>query len=72
MEDHNLDNNDFKQAVIARLTSIENKQDKTNGRVREVELWKARATGFGVAVTLGASLPSVVLALLIITEKVGG
>ena len=71
MENQHLDNVDFKRAVIARLTSIENKQDKTNGRVREVELWKARATGFGIAVSLGASLPGVILAFLLLTEKAG-
>jgi hypothetical protein len=60
----------FENAVLTRLTRMETKLDQTNGRVRELELWKAKATGFGAAVALGASLPSIVLSILIIVEKV--
>ena len=59
----------FEEAVLSRLARMESKQDLTNGRVRDLELWKARATGFGAAIALGASLPGLVLALLLITDK---
>ena len=64
-----MDSHGFEDAVLTRLTRMETKLDQTNGRVRDLELWKARATGFGAAVALGASLPSVVLALLVIAER---
>lgn len=43
-----------------------------DGRIVAVEAWKERAVGVGVGLGLAAGLPTIIIAILILTGKLGG
>ena len=43
----------------------------TNGRVQEIELWKAEVKGFLLALTIFAAVPTVALAWIALTRVFG-
>ena len=60
---------ELKAVMLEEFREVKERQDVANGRVRDIELWKARVTGFLMAVGVLASLPSIVLTIALIVEK---
>jgi tetrahydromethanopterin S-methyltransferase subunit E len=54
---------DLRDELIPRLQRIEAKQDAINGRVRDVELWRAKAAGVMYALLFLTTLPAMIAAV---------
>lgn len=54
-----------------RFDTIEATTKATNGRVRELELWRAMAKGFLLALGLVSGLPTVILGWIALTQYGG-
>lgn len=55
-------------AVNSRLDGIETTTKATNGRVRDLELWRAQAKGFLLALGLVSGLPTVILGWIALSQ----
>lgn len=53
--------------IERRLDGHDHRLDSHSNQIREIELWKAQVKGFLLALTIFASLPTVVMAWLALT-----
>lgn len=57
-------------ALQRSLDEVKEKQDHTNGRVRDLELFRAQVKGFLLAIGLAAGFPSLILTVVLIFDRI--
>ena len=67
MEVHEL-----RDVMEQRFDKLDDKVDKTNGNVQELQLWKAWVTGAMKMLVAVAALPSMVLVVAMLLDRYSG
>lgn len=62
-----MDNQTLHDDLVERLDRIQVKVEETNGRVKQLELWRAGVKGFLGGIAIVASLPGVVMVVIQLT-----
>lgn len=65
-----INDEQLREELLKRLDKIEYHVTQTNGRIRDLELWRAGIKGFIAAVTLVASIPGLLVTVLLLAGKI--
>lgn len=58
--------------VDRRLAVHDARLDAHSAKIRDLEIWRAQVKGFLLALTIFASLPTVILGLIAVQDRLGG